>query len=130
MYISVRWCKFSILFCREGNKELGKDTLSQASQWEEWSSAVGSTPSLRKYTSSLRRDKFPRLPGVRPARLSTWADQGAKDKQEQAASSRLKSPFQLPISSRRMSYLFRLASSVPQTDSSKSINQGNSCSKP
>lgn len=79
MYISVRWYKFSILFCREGNRELAKDTLSQASQWEEWSSAVGSAQSLREYTSSLRRDTFPRLPGVRPARIYTWADQGAKD---------------------------------------------------
>ena len=130
MYISVRWYKFSILFCREGHKELGRDTLSQASQREEWSSAVGRTLSLRKYTGSLRRDKFSRLPGVRPAGICTWADQGAKDKQEQSARSLLKSPFQLPVSSRRMSYLFRLASRVPQTDSSKSINQGNSCSKP
>lgn len=97
---------------------------------EEWSSAVGSTQGLHKYTSSLRRDKSPRLPGVRPARTCTWADQGAKDKQEQSASSLWKSPFQIPVSSRRMSYLFRLAPRVPQTDSSKSINQGNSCSKP
>ena len=54
----------------------------------------------------------------------------AKDKQEQSANSLLKSPFQIPVSSRRMSYVFRLAPRVPQTDSSKSINQGNSCSKP
>lgn len=68
MYISVRWYKFSILFCREGHKELGRDTFVPGLSAGGWSSAIGRTLSLHKYTSSLRRDKFFRLPGVRPAR--------------------------------------------------------------